>query len=131
MINVNDRPTICNICGGRVVYGNMTDYQIKPFQSGKCYICTSCGAYVGTHIYRPMDALGVLADSETRALRAKCHEEFDRHYMSLTARNTLYYMLSVEMGIKKEECHFGYFGKEELLKAMDIMQNKWEKLYIR
>lgn len=94
-------------------------------------MCTNCGAYVGTHKNQPLDALGLLADSETRALRAKCHEEFDKHYMSLTARNTLYYMLSVELGIKKEDCHFGHFGKEQLEKAMEIMQTKWKDLYIR
>lgn len=128
---INDRPEKCNICGGKVVFGNMSDFGLNSYQSGKCYICTNCGAYVGTHKNQPQDALGTLADGKTRALRTKCHEEFDKHYMSLTAKDTLYYMLSIEMGISKEECHFGHFNREQLEKALNIMTTKWKNLYIR
>lgn len=128
---MDERPTICNICGGKVIYGSMVEFGLEPYQSGKCYYCTECGAYVGTHRNRPKDALGVLGSSDTRKLRALCHEEFDKHYMSLTARDRLYYMLSLELSIPKEKCHFGYFDKDMLEKAMQIMTTKWKNLYIR
>lgn len=41
------RPTVCNLCGGRVEYvPNRKVYGIKR-GSGWCYRCTECGAYVG------------------------------------------------------------------------------------
>lgn len=128
---IDDRPTKCNICGGKVIYGTLKEFGLKEYQSGKCYYCSKCRAYVGTHRNQPQDALGTLADGKTRALRAKCHEEFDKHYMSLTARDTLYYMLAKEMGIPKEECHFGHFNQKQLEEAMQIMTTKWKTLYIR
>ena len=128
---INERPTTCNICGGDVIYGKMEDFQLKPYQSGYCYLCTRCGAYIGTHKHEPEVALGILGDPETRKLRAICHEEFKRHYMSLTARSTLYYMLATEMGLTLEECHFGHFTKEQLEKSMEIMKTKWKDLYLR
>lgn len=123
------RPTTCNICGSNVVYGRMKDFGIAPFQSGYCYCCTnrSCNAFVGTHKKEPRNALGILADAKTRRLRVDCHNELEKHYITTNGKNFAYYKLSEEMGMKFEECHFGYMTKEQLEKALLIMQN-WDNI---
>ena len=61
-------PKKCNICGGLVIYTNNNLIYGKSYGSGKCYLCTQCGSYVGTHEPRPTEALGLLADSQMRTL---------------------------------------------------------------
>lgn len=129
---VNEIPKICSVCGGnRVSYGKMETFGIKPYKSGRCYYCLDCGAYVGTHVSDPVAAMGKLATGRERYLRSMCHEEFEKHYASIGKKSFAYYMLSKEMGIKKEDCHFGNMDAEQLLKALDIMQNKWEGVVFR
>ena len=110
----DSRPTRCN-CGGTVVYGKMEKFGLRPYQSGYCYICQKCGAYVGTHQNRPKDALGILAAGDTRRLRVLCHEEFDKHWMSTAGKSRVYYRLSKEMGIKKEDCHTNHLVQQPVL----------------
>ena len=62
-------PKKCNICGGLVIYTNNNLICGKSYGSGKCYLCTQCGSYVGTHEPRPTEALGLLADSQMRTLK--------------------------------------------------------------
>ena len=45
--------------------------------------------------------------------------------MSTAGKSRVYYRLSKEMGIKKEDCHFGYMQKDQLVEALSIMQS-WE-----
>lgn len=124
MIKFDIYPTTCHICGGKVEYKKMVDVGIKPFQSGYCYICLKCRAYVGTHKNRPKEALGILAHNTTRQLRIICHEEFDKHWMTTAGKNRAYFALSKALGIKKEDCHFGYMDNKMLIKSMEIME-KW------
>lgn len=126
----DSRPTVCPECDGKVIYGKMIDFGLKPFQSGKCYYCIDCGAYVGTHQNRPREALGRLADGKTRHMRMICHKEFDKHWESSAGKDRLYYKLSKELGIKKDDCHFGYMDYEQLNKAYCIMQN-WGDFKLR
>ena len=42
-------PKTCNICGGEVIYTTNDKIYGKRYGSGYCYLCTNCGAYVGTH----------------------------------------------------------------------------------
>ena len=126
MINIH--PTVCNICGGDVVFTSNSVIYGREYGSGKCYLCTSCGAYVGTHKPRPREALGILADPEMRELKKKCHEIFDsiwqceptrkRKYLK---RQSLYKQLSDLMGIPEENCHFGYFDAEQLSHAYQVV----------
>ena len=125
----DSRPTVCK-CGGKVIYGRMKDFGITPYKSGYCYFCTKCGAYVGTHENRKKDALGVLSDGRTRRMRMVCHQEFDKHWDSTAGKNRLYFKLSKELGIKSEDCHFGYMDYEQLQKALNIMQS-WGDFKIR
>lgn len=122
----DSRPSVCTDCGQKVVYGKMSDFNINPYQSGYCYICTGCGAYVGTHKNRPKEALGRISDKRTRYMRVVCHKEFDHHWQSTAGKNRLYHKLAKALGIKSEDCHFGYMDYEELKKAYEIMKT-WEK----
>jgi len=103
-------PKKCNICGGLVIYTNNNLIYGKSYGSGKCYLCTQCGSYVGTHEPRPTEALGLLADSQMRTLKKKCHSIFDefwncgsngkqRRYL----RNMAYKRLATMMRIPLEE----------------------------
>jgi len=75
---INLKPTKCNLCGGKVEYiSNAAIYHGREYGSGKCYCCTECRAYVGTHKNRPKEALGILADAEMREWKIKCHDLFD------------------------------------------------------
>jgi len=116
-------PKVCNICGSKVEYKKLKDADIEPFQSGWAYICTQCGAYVGTHKNKPKEALGILAHGDVRYLRVLCHQEFDKHWVSLAGKSRAYYRLSKLLNIPKEQCHFGHMDKKMLLKALEKMKN--------
>lgn len=119
---MNKRPTICNLCGGRVKYVSNADIYGRRFVSGYAYLCVACGAYVGTHKNRPKDALGILADVEMRWLRAECHDLFDSRWNTYEERSAMYKWLAGKMGIPVKDCHFGYFDADQLLKAKAILE---------
>lgn len=121
-------PTKCNICGGKVIYMSNAKIYGKEYGSGKCYFCTKCGAYVGTHKPRPKEALGILANAEMREMKMKCHELFDQKWKNeqtfkkrCSARKKAYRELSGKLNIPIEECHFGYFDMEMLNKSYSIL----------
>lgn len=120
-MNIDMHPTKCNLCGGKVIFTSNSKIYGKEYGSGKCYLCTSCGAYVGTHKPRPDEAMGILADAEMREMKRKCHDKFDslwkwastgkkRHML----RKRAYSMLAEKMNIPVEQCHFGYFDRDHL-----------------
>lgn len=132
MNNINLYPTECNICDGKVVYVSNSKIYGKTYGSGYCYLCTKCGAYVGTHEPRPKEALGILANKEMRDKKMKCHEIFDSMWKSEktgkarhTKRVELYRKLADELNLSTKECHFGYFDLEILDRAYKILQ-RWE-----
>lgn len=111
---INLSPKVCNLCGGKVIYtDNRNIYHGKSYGSGKCYLCTNCGAYVGTHKPRPKEAFGILANSEMRRLKHICHQQFDSFWQgksnSSKKRKKVYFEMAKILGIPVEECHFGYF----------------------
>lgn len=129
---INERPKVCNLCGGEVILvPNSFIYNGQSYGSGFCYLCTECGAYVGTHRKRPYDAMGILANKEMRQMKKKCHDIFDlkwkdkkrKHY----SRDIAYQRLAKKMGISNEDCHFGYFDMEQLEKAYSILTNEGRK----
>lgn len=132
-MTVNLRPTVCNICGGEVeyveltkVYGNYLKYGKK---SGYCYHCTKCGATVGTHEDRPLDAFGILADKKMCELRQKAHSLFDKLWRNHEERTKMYQKLADAMQIPVEECHFSYFSVEELEKSLIFLKKWWFEKY--
>lgn len=128
---INLYPKKCNLCGGKVIYTSNRRIYRKEYGSGKCYYCTECGGYVGTHVPRPREALGILADQEMRELKKRCHVIFDgfwenektsrkRHIV----RQQCYRTMADLLGLQRNECHFGYFDKETLITAMQILESE-------
>ena len=118
-------PTICNICGGKVVFTSNSIIYGKEYGSGKCYLCENCGAYTGTHKPRPKEALGILADAHMRIGKVACHDLFDAMWRgkpkARKKRNDLYAWLADKMGLPVEECHFGHFDIHQLRLAYRIL----------
>lgn len=71
-------PTKCNLCGGKVIYTSNATIYGREYGSGYCYLCTCCGAYVGTNKVYPKTALGILANPEMRELKMQAHALFDQ-----------------------------------------------------
>lgn len=122
---IDKYPTTCNLCGGKVIYTSNAQIYGKEYGSGKCYLCTSCGAYVGTHRPRPREALGLLADARMRAGKQMCHAIFDSKWKGKPKahkkRQDLYRWLAQRMDIPIDDCHFGYFDLTQLRKAYKIL----------
>ena len=125
-LNIDLYPTICNLCGGEVVYISNANIYGKPYGSGYCYFCTKCGGYVGTHKPRPKEAFGIIANSSMRKAKRICHDIFDKLWKTRTERQELYKRLADEMGIPFEYCHFGYFNMYQLRLAYTILKG-WEE----
>lgn len=120
---MNIHPTKCNICGGDVIYTtNDVIYHGRTYGSGYCYLCTQCGASVGTHKPRPKEALGLLADRDMKDMKMKCHDLFDGLWSNREQRLFLYEKLAANLGIPVQECHFGYFNLDMLNKAYAVLQ---------
>lgn len=126
---MNLHPTKCNMCGGKVIYTSNLVIYGKEYGSGKCYYCTNCGAYVGTHIPRPEEAFGILANEEMREMKKKCHNLFDELWKNEPtgkrkhlARKRAYRDLAEKLNIPVQECHFGYFDMDMLNKAYEILK---------
>lgn len=119
---INLQPTVCNLCGGKVEYISNGEIYGRKYGSGFCYHCKECGAYVGTHKNRPHIALGILADAELRELKKQCHDIFDRQWKSgKIKRKKAYENLAEKLEIPVAECHFGWFDKPMLKKAIEIL----------
>lgn len=118
---INLYPEKCNLCNGKVIFTDNKRIYGKSYGSGKCYICTKCGAYVGTHKPRPREALGLLANEEMRKGKKICHEIFDGFWKgkknSTQKRKKAYAEMAKILGIPVNECHFGYFDLPMLKKA--------------
>ena len=109
---IDTQPKICNICGGKVIYtSNAAIYHGRQYGSGYCYLCLNCRAYVGTHVPRPREAFGLLADEPMRKGKMMCRA---------------YCWLAGEMGIPVEDCHFGHFDIHQLRKAYLILKRNSE-----
>lgn len=122
MIDVH--PTKCNLCGGNVRFTSNVEIYGKEYGSGKCYICDSCRAYIGTHKPRPTEAFGILANPEMRKWKKKCHSIFDQIWNNREQRKALYAKMASELNIPVNECHFGYMDMEMLKKAYSILE-RW------
>lgn len=127
---INLQPTICNICGGEVIYTSNSKIYGKEYGSGKMYYCTKCGAYIGTHKPRPKEALGILGNKEMRDMKMKCHDLFDNKWKSEptskkrhVARKNAYMWLSEKLKVSVDDCHFGYFDMDMLNKAYELLNS--------
>lgn len=120
---INKQPTVCNICGAPVkLVGNEQIYGRK-YGSGLAYLCTGCGAFVGTHRPRPREAFGILANAEMREWRKKCHSRFDSMWRTASQRRYMYARLAEKLSIPVSDCHFGYFDLPTLKRAYQLLQD--------
>lgn len=116
------KPTTCNICGGKVI---LIKVGKEHSSSEFIYKCTECGASVGTHVCQPDVALGTLADLETKKKRRECHVWFDKLWSTHEEREEYYQRLANELGITRQQCHFGLMEMEMLEKALEIIKKWW------
>lgn len=121
-------PTVCNLCGGKVIFVDNESIYGASYGSGKSYLCTACGARVGTHKPRPEEALGLLADVRMRKGKKYCHDLFDLLWLNekhrVKARTKAYEWLSERIQVPVDECHFGYFDIHQLRKAYVILKEE-------
>ena len=115
-------PKECPSCGGKIEYGRMSDFGLKPYMSGYCYMCQDCGKYIVTHTVDKKKAIGTIADGETKYLRLKCHEIMDTMWESSRQRRYYYMKLAKAMDIPYEKCHFGHMNKEQLQQALEFLK---------
>ena len=117
-------PIQCNICGemdiaivnNKDIYGR--EYGDWPW----VYLCRCCGSTVGMHPFTNIP-LGTLANKETRGARKLCKAPFELlHKNGLMTRDHAYTQLANKLGIKKEECHFGWFDAAICLKAKNAAE---------
>jgi hypothetical protein len=84
------------------------------------YVCTGCGAYVGTY-GRSTKPLGSLADEGLRAARKRAHSIFDlawqRGHMT---RSEAYKWLRQELELPAEKCHIGMFEEDLCEKVWNL-----------
>ncbi len=130
-LNVNLHPTVCNLCGGKVIFTSNTILYGKEYGSGKCYYCTKCGASVGTHVPHPDEAYGILSNKTMQMYRKKCHRLFDCLWKGSKnegkMRTKLYAWLAYKMRINARDSHFGFFNLEQLKEAerhLTLVQGK-------
>lgn len=126
---------ICVECGKRgLIASGKTAYPDQPLKHGKIYFVCPCGAMVGCHPGTGIPA-GRPASGETRYLRAIAHKAFDAIWSnngtrtrlaSGHARTRAYKWLARQLGIEPHACHFGFMGRDELKRALDIIQAKQE-----
>lgn len=123
-----EAPKQCPFCGSEVVFTSNKELYGKEYGNGKCYLCRSCKASVGTHngTKRP---LGVIANKEMKVLKKACHDLFDYVWKSRKlSRGRAYSILAKQLDIPQKDCHFGYFQMDMLIKSITILSDSnWYK----
>lgn len=120
------QPTICNVCGGKVI---LLYTGLKHSTSGYIYKCTNCGASVSTSYKDKTKAMGTLATMETKKKRRECHTWFDKLWEKHNDREKWYLKLSKELGIPREKCHFGTMSDSQLDRSLEIIKKWWLEKY--
>lgn len=96
------------LTSNQIIYGK--EYGEWPY----IYFCSDCRAAVGCHKNTEIP-LGRMADRQTRKLRTKAHNEFDKLWQGgLMTRKKAYNWLASELGIESSECHISWFSKDQL-----------------
>lgn len=119
-------PTTCPYCGNSVILTtNDVIYGRKYKTNGncKCYACPTCYASVGTHA-DGKTPLGRMANKELKRIKIKAHDLFDPIWKSgRKKRHEAYNELAAKLGIPAKECHFGWFDRDMLLKAIRLLED--------
>lgn len=119
----------CRYCGGKVaVLENKIIYGRNYGEYPWMYICLGCNAYVGLHPFTNIP-LGTLANAQLRKFRNECKDAFNQIWRDKhMTRSEAYAWLADQMGIDVGVCHFGWFEREECLKAEVLCRDYLEKL---
>lgn len=117
----------CPFCGHEVVKTSNKEIYGKIYGNGVCFLCRHCGASVGTH--NNGKPLGVLANKEMKILKKACHDLFDNTWKSRQiSRSGAYAVMSKKLSIEGKDCHFGHFGTDMLLRALEVLKDpNWFK----
>ena len=100
---------------GKEVYPHREDLHHKTF-----YVCAPCGAYVGCH-EGTTKRLGLLANASDRQLKVEAHAAFDALWKTYgMKRGEAYAWLADAMGVKKKDCHIGWFTTDQLNEAIRL-----------
>lgn len=110
------------LVGGNVIYPHRPDLASKKFWN-----CPPCKAYVGCHPEPPGNiALGRLADVVLRRLKSEAHAAFDPKWKhGKMTRSEAYGILADRLGIKKKDCHIGWFDEETCKKVIELCKEDW------
>jgi hypothetical protein len=68
-----------------------------------------------------------MANKELKPLRQQAHDLFDPFWNCRSQRDALYKWLANRLGIKPEDCHFGHFDKETVIRAIAILETTRKK----
>ncbi len=130
-INYYPIPTVCPYCNSPVIFTSNAAIYGKQYGNGMCYKCVNCDSYVGVHTGTNVP-LGILANKELRKLKKECHALFDPIWQNNKniKRTDAYKMLAKLLDIPISECHFGWFDKEMLCKAKEILSRINKQNYI-
>ena len=127
-----DIPTHCSECGSEHIRytSNAEIYHGRQYGNGYCYLCDNCGASVGVHDTKNKKPLGRFANAELKDLKMKAHALFDIYWQKRGLKRTdCYGYLASKLGLMLRETHFGWFDKEYLLKAINILiETKYEDI---
>lgn len=122
-------PTECNVCGSGSVklVNNELLYHNSYGEWPYIYMCMDCKAAVSIHHHTRIP-MGTLADGPTREARRTAKSVFNRLWINHRfRRSAAYEWLATEMGIPKEECHFGLFDMNQCKQAIRIVDEKGEE----
>lgn len=124
MIDKYPIPEFCPYCGGEVILTNKAYRFEVVYGHGKIYACTVCDAYVGCHGDRNNTPMGRLSDANLRYLKKRAHLLFDPLWRTgFMDRNVAYSLLARQMGLSRNECHFGWFDERQVKQAIHILEN--------
>lgn len=119
-------PKKCGLCGGDVKFANNKAVYGNNDWKGYVYLCTKCGAYVGT--YRPNSrvAIGVLSNKVMRNLRMDCHKLFDNMDFDGRTLDRRYSWFQRTLNIPRHQCRFGYFELDTLVNVREFLIECYE-----
>ncbi len=115
-------PIPCPECGGKL--------RLRIGEYGLYYRCTKFPACRTTHTAHKKTGkpMGVPANKETRTLRMKAHEAFDKLWVSkrlkYKSRNRAYAWLARRLGIRSADCHIGMFDKAMCSRVIKVCEKR-------
>lgn len=120
MVNI-----ICPLCGAPMILRITSKFQYADGTNRKFYGCSKFPECRSAHGANPDGSpVGIPADDETKKLRIKAHDLFDRLWKSrYVSRGKAYAIMQEKLHISAEECHIGMMDKTMAQKVIDIFSD--------